>query len=277
MLSTRLLCGALLLTVVHATPAEPLPLFDGHIHYSENTWELLSPQQAIDRLRAAGIVRALVSSSSDAGTRMLYAQAPGLVIPALRPYRDMAHQWDWVHDKTVVPYLAARLLEHRYAAIGEFHVDGMDADLPNIRAIVRLARQYDLFLHVQSDADAVVRMFRHDPQARILWAHAGFEEPEVIAQMLARYPRLWCDLSMRSDIAREGSVLPQWRELFSIYPQRFLVGSDTYVPEQWDVLESDARWTRNWLADLPAPVRERIAYKNGEELFSRRLVSGDSP
>lgn len=274
MLSTRLLCGVLMLAVVRATPADRLPLFDGHIHYSENTWALLSPEQAIGRLRAAGIVRALVSSSSDAGTRMLYAQAPALVIPALRPYRDMAHQWDWVHDKTVLPYLSARLLEHRYAAIGEFHVNGMDADLPNIRGIVQLARRYDLFLHAHADADAVARMFGHDRKARILWAHAGFEEPAVIARMLARYPRLWCDLSMRSDIASDGSILPRWREIFVNYPRRFLVGSDTYVPEQWHVVESDARWTRNWLADLPVPVRERIAYKNGEELFGERFAAG---
>jgi hypothetical protein len=28
-----------------------------------------------------------------------------------------------------------------------------------------------------------------------------------------------------------------------------------------------ARWSREWLADLPREVAERIAYKNGEALF----------
>ena len=29
----------------------------------------------------------------------------------------------------------------------------------------------------------------------------------------------------------------------------------------------DAAWSRQWLADLPPPVAERIAWKNGEALF----------
>lgn len=268
MTALRAIGGAVLLALSLTAPAGELPLFDAHIHYSENTWPLLSPSQAVERLREAGIIRALVSSSSDDGTRMLFQQAPDLVIPSLRPYRHLGHQWDWVRDDTVIPYLVRRLREQRYIAIGEFHVDGPDADLPNIREIVKLARRHGLFVYAHSDADAVSRMFRHDGSVRILWAHAGFEEPDVIAGMLKRYPSLWCELSLRSDVANNGSVAPRWRKVFTAYPTRFLVGSDTYVPEQWDAVTNDARWTRQWLLDLPPAVRERIAYKNGEELFT---------
>ena len=40
--------------------------------------------------------------------------------------------------------------------------------------IVELAREHKLYLHSHSDADAIERQFRQDPEARILWAHAGF-------------------------------------------------------------------------------------------------------
>jgi hypothetical protein len=31
-----------------------------------------------------------------------------------------------------------------------------------------------------------------------------------------------------------------------------------------------ARWSREWLADLPREVAENIAWKNGERLFAPR-------
>ncbi len=270
----KILAGAvLLLAAVRGTVlgAEgDLPLFDAHIHYSENTWDALSPAQAVAKLRAAGIVRALVSSSSDEGTQRLYDRAPDLVIPALRPYRDMAHQWDWVRDEGVVPYLEHRIRTYRYGAIGEFHVDGPDADLPNIRAIIKLARQYGLFLYAHSDADAVERMFRHDPEITILWAHGGFEPPDIIDRMMRRYPRLWSELSLRGvELAETGGLGPAWRDLLIRHADRMLIGSDTYVPEQWLVLEDDARATRTWLRELPLAVARQIAYENGEKLITQ--------
>ena len=47
--------------------------------------------------------------------------------------------------------------------------------------MVELARQHKLVLHAHSDDDAINRLFVQDPQARILWAHSGFDRPEQIA------------------------------------------------------------------------------------------------
>lgn len=47
-----------------------LPIFDGHIHYSHDVWDAITPSDAIKRLREAGVKRALVSSSSDEGHLM---------------------------------------------------------------------------------------------------------------------------------------------------------------------------------------------------------------
>jgi hypothetical protein len=47
-----------------------------------------------------------------------------------------------VRDETVIPHLEERLKKYRYAAIGEFHVYGADADLPVMRRMVQLAKQH---------------------------------------------------------------------------------------------------------------------------------------
>ncbi|GAB4116494.1 MAG: hypothetical protein Fur0014_18440 [Rubrivivax sp.] len=125
----------------------------------------------------------------------------------------------------------------------------------------------DLVLPSHSDADAIERPFRQDPQARILWAHAGFDRPERVREMLRRCPNLWCDLAFRSDHASGGQVEPAWREAFLEVPDRFLVGTDTFTPERWHYVVEHARWSREWLADPPRPVAEQIAWRHGERLF----------
>ncbi len=257
------------------TPAAakpPLPIFDAHLHYSNDAWEPLPPAQAIALLRQAGLKRAMVSSSSDEGTQKLYAAAPDLVLPSLRPYRTRGEIGTWVRDESVIAHLESRLQRFRYVAIGEYHVFGADADLPVMRRVVQLAREHRLFLHSHSDAEAIDRQFAQDPQARILWAHAGFDAPEKVAEMLRKHKNLWCDLAFRSDHASGGKVDPGWRAVFLAFPDRFLVGTDTFTPERWHYVGEHARWTREWLADLPADVAERIAWRNGEALFTAMLA-----
>jgi hypothetical protein len=262
--------GALLACLALALPAAAdgaPPIFDAHLHYSHDAWERLPPAAAVALLRQAGLKAAMVSSSSDDGTQKLYTIAPDLVLPSLRPYRTRGEIGSWMHDASVIPHLEARLAKYRYVAIGEYHVYGADAETPVVRRVVELARQHKLFLHSHSDADAIERQFRQDPQARILWAHAGFDRPERVRELLRRYPNLWCDLAFRSDHASGGKVDPAWREAFLEFPDRFLVGTDTFTPERWHYVVEHARWSREWLADLPRPVAEQIGWKNGERLF----------
>lgn len=256
-----------------AQPAAPLPIFDAHLHYSHDAWERLPPPQAVALLRQAGLKRAMVSSSSDDGTQMLVQAAPDLVLPSLRPYRSRGEIGTWMNDTTVVAHLEARLARYRYVAIGEYHIYGADADGTVMRRVVALAREHRLFLHSHSDADAIDRQFRQDPEARILWAHAGFDSPDKVREMLRRHPRLWCDLAFRSDHASMGRVDEGWRAAFLEFPDRFMVGTDTFTPERWYYVVEHANSARQWLSTLPPAVAERIGWKNGEELFGRMLAA----
>ena len=253
-----------------AQAAPPLPIVDAHIHYSHDAWQSLPPKDAIALLRKAGLRKAMVSSSSDDGTQKLYAEAPDLVVPSLRPYRTRNEIGTWVRDDTVVAHLESRLAKHRYAAIGEFHVYGADADLPVMRRVVQLAREHGLLLHLHGDADAVERVFRQDPGARILWAHAGFASPGDVRATLRRHPMLWADLAFRSDPAANDKVVADWRDAFVEFPDRFMLGTDTFTPERWFYVTEHAAWARRWLADLPRELAERIAWRNAEAMLASR-------
>jgi len=274
----RLLRAAVIgLCLVHGPAvahAAELPIFDAHIHYSHTTWDAVPPEEAIALLRRAGVRRALVSSSDDDGTQKLFAEAPELVIPELRPYRTVEDMATWTRDQGVITYVEERLGRHRYVAIGEFHLHGDDADRPVVRRMVDVARKHGLFLHVHSGADSIERLFRYDPIARILWAHAGFEPPETVQDMLRRHANLWCELSFREDHAPGGKLDPRWQALFLEFPDRFMIGTDTYVADRWPYVIEHARLARQWLPTLPQDVAEKIAYRNGEELFGKMMTRG---
>lgn len=259
----------LLLPIAGSGATQRLALIDAHIHYSEDAWDVVSAQRAVALLREAGLARVLVSSSSDAGTQRLLQAAPDLVVPVLRPYRRRGELSRWMYDESVMAMLTRALAERRYAGIGEFHADGEQIDLPVLRHVIRLAGRYGIFLHAHADVDAIERIFAQDPDALVLWAHAGFEDPATIAALMQRYPNLWADLSFREEIASAGSLDDPWRELFERFPTRFMLGTDTYTPTRWFHVGEHADWARRWLAGLPRELAENIAFGNAEALLAR--------
>ena len=243
------------------------PLFDGHIHYNQGVWDVIAPDNAIERLRAAGIERAFVSSTPTEGTERLFALDPARIIPLLRPYRSPADRRAWFED----PELVARLRKHldsiHYRGIGEFHVFGANASTPVMAEMIDLAVERGLFLLAHADEDAIVRIVERASDLTVVWAHAGFDVPvSRLSELLARYPRLLLELSFRGDIAPAGELSNDWRQIFVDRPDRFLVGMDTYIGSRWAELGELADQARGWLAQLPPDVAERIAFMNAAEL-----------
>ena len=70
-----------------ADQSTDFPIFDTHLHYSQDAWGLFSPQDIISLMDQAGVYRALLSSTPDDGTLQLFQFAPGRIVPVLRPYR----------------------------------------------------------------------------------------------------------------------------------------------------------------------------------------------
>ena len=253
---------------------EKLPLFDTHVHYKKPAWEVYPPDVIIDLLKKSGVVKALVSSTPDEGTRMLYKEDSSLIVPFLRPYYDGVTSSNWYLKEEVFPYMLERLQLPIYEGIGEFHIHNpIDADSPIIQKTVRLAIERDLFIHVHTDHRGVETIFSYAPNVKILWAHAGMSDPpDVVAKMFDRYENLWVDTSIREyDIAPNGILSPEWKKLFLEYSDRITIGSDTWINAQWDNYEEIIAFDRNWLAQLPDEVARQIAFENAKRLFGTKV------
>jgi hypothetical protein len=269
-LSGRLVAALILAgAVLAAAPARAqLPIFDAHIHYSQPDWDVVPPERVLDILAQANVKRALVSSTPDDGTLKLHQRAPGLVVPELRPYRTRGDMTGWPRDPAVAAYVEDRLRTGVYRGIGEFHLSAADADAPTVRKFAELAAAHDLVLHAHVDDVTVEKMLTLYPKVLILWAHAGMSaSAATVGRLLDRYPQLWVELALRSDVAPGGALDPAWRAVFVRHADRFLVGTDTWVTSRWESLVEGMQAIQRWLAQLPRDVAEKIAFRNGDRLF----------
>lgn len=263
---------------VRAQPAHPsppeLPIFDTHIHYNRDTWSLYSPDEALAILDQAGISKAYVSSTPDDGSLLLHARAPERIVLDLRPYRISGDQATWTRDPTILPYLEERLAERAYRGIGEFHLLGGDARRTDVvRELADLGAQRGLLLHAHADAQALEELLQLRPDISVLWAHAGMSAPPAtVRQLLELHPNLWVELALRYDVAPNGRLDPEWAALFADYPERFMIGTDTWIPSQWTHLPSLMAAVRGWLRQLPPDLAEAIAWRNAERLLTSPLT-----
>jgi hypothetical protein len=104
----------------------------------------------------------------------------------------------------------------------------------------------------------------------VVWAHAGaYPYPPLLRDYLGRYPNLYIDLSVRDErVAPNGIIAEEWEWLLLEYPDRFLVGVDTFRTERWGSYRELVQKTRDWLEQLPSEVSAAITQRNGERLFA---------
>ncbi len=258
---------------VGRAPVTRLAIFDAHIHYSEPAWQPYPPIRIRRLLRDAGIAGAAISSSPDDGTRRLIRLNRARFVAVLRPYRKGVTSANWAVDPFGESYLDERLASGRYRGIGEVHFQSAaETTKPVARRAAELAIAHDVPLHVHSGKAPIQSLRWQFPELKLLWAHGGMiEEPEVIGPLLADDDKLWVELSFRAaDIAGDSWIKPAWRSLFVNHPDRFVIGSDTYVTGRWDSYGDLIKEHRRWLDQLPPAVAKAIAFDNAARLFLGR-------
>jgi amidohydrolase family protein len=257
-----------------ARAAEPIEIFDAHLHYNWEPTPTYKLDEVLELFRKNRITGIIATSRPNTGTHALVdAKADGLqVVPFLRPYRVRADIQTWFGDPAIFDLVQEEFKRGYYRGIGEFHLSGKAADTEWVKKTVDFAVDHDLYLHAHADQDAVEILMRHNPRARIIWAHTGFGLPtDRVAAMLGKYPNLWGELSYRGGIVDgAGKLTAEWRTLFERYPDRFLLGSDTWVPERWTSYGEIIAGYRAWLEQLPPGIAAKIAHGNARALFASR-------
>jgi hypothetical protein len=271
-------CAAVILALLAAahgaSAADPkaLPIFDAHLHYNWEPAPHIPLEGVLTLFRQQNVTGILATSRPNDGTRALYEAKPKdlWVVPFIRPYRVRSDIQSWMNDPSIQDLIESEYKQGYYQGVGEFHLNGKAAATPWVKRTVDFAAERNLYLHAHADDEALEILFAHNAKSRIIWAHTGFSTPpEKVEAYLKRYPSLWCELSYRYGITSGYTLAPEWKSLFERYPDRFLLGSDTWIDERWDSYGAIMAEYRHWLAQLPQGVAEKIAFRNAEALFGR--------
>ena len=256
------------------------PLFDTHLHYNEEALADHPVSDVLARMQRSGVRAIVANSRPNDGTVALaatpLADAVGVtVVPFVRLYRNRADYTGWFADASihamVLQQLAAGTAAGPYRGLGEFHLyDSANANGPVAAKLMRLAQEKGLAVLAHVDDDAIDLLMRHAPSARLIWAHAGIGGAPVarVGALLLRHPTLMGELSYRPGLTdASGHLSPEWKALLTEFPERFLVGSDTWINARWSGYEGLMNDARLWLGDLPPDVARRVGWGNAATLF----------
>jgi len=260
------------------------PLLDAHLHYNEEAWNgQTGPHPLPDvlaRMQRNGVRAIVANSRPNDGTKALadapQTRAAGVtVVPFVRLYRNRADYDNWFRDETIYTLVQIELARGTgagpYKGLGEFHLyDSANANGPVARKLMQLAEKQQLAVLAHVDDVAIDLLMAHAPKARLIWAHTGIGGAPAarVDALMARYPLLMGELSYRPGLTcDDGQLCPEWRALVTKYPDRFLIGSDTWVNQRWLYYDELMRGYRRWLGGLPPDVARKVAWDNGARLF----------
>ena len=246
------------------------PLFDAHLHYNDADAAYYSPQQIIEKLDLSKVEQAAVTSTPPQFVQRLHQHAPERILPLLGVYQNHEDKLKWPQDNGLPGRIEANLKQGSWRGIGELHLFAKDRHSPVFRRIIELAGQYKLPLLLHTDPAVIDTVYDVSPTQPVIWAHAGtFPYPDLLADYLQRYPALSVDLSVRDErIAPNGEILDAWYELFVTYPDRFLIGVDTYSLSRWHEYARVVEQIRQWIDQLPQAIATRLAYENAAAIFN---------
>ena len=262
------------------------PLLDAHLHYNVEAVQGPHPiSDVLARMQRNGVRAIVANSRPNDGTKALVearaqTDAAGVtVVPFIRLYRTRADYDNWYRDESIYEMVQAEFTRGTargpYRGIGEFHLyASRNANGPVARKLMAFAEDKQLAVLAHVDDVAVDLLMANAPskgqKLRLIWAHTGIGGTPVerVEAMLARYPLLMGELSYRPGLTCEGGLLcPEWRALLLRYPDRFLIGSDTWINPRWQQYDELMQGYRRWLGDLPPEVARQIAWDNGAALF----------
>ena len=263
--------SSLLTAILFHSSAIAAPLFDTHLHYSRADAEKYSPADIIKILDRNDITLAAVTGSPSSHVVDLHNYAPQRIIPLLGFYSRQIDKSRWINDGSIPDLVETELKRGIWQGIGEIHIFAKDRNSPVFRRIIQIAASHDLPLLIHADPAVIDSIYDVAPKLRVIWAHAGkYPYPELIADYLRRYQSLSVDLSMRDErIAPSGELDDAWYELFISFPDRFLLGVDTYSSTRWQNFDVAVKTMRHWLSQLPEEVRVKLAYENAAAIYGK--------
>ena len=208
--------------------------------------------------------------------------AAGLTDINLRTYQELLEGADKMFLSGQIKGFGELILNNKQSNPNVSFRRKVKIDSAPIDAIFAIADKYKGFvqIHSEDDADSIEELKslsnKYKNTALIL-SHCLFtSNVELIRSLMANSSNIYCEMSARSRshfpnpesekaklwiVYSEDSVKPEWINLIEEFPNRFMVGTDTYNPRI--NFEKNIEEIRGGLlSNLKPSTIELVAYKN---------------
>ena len=129
---------------------------------------------------------------------------------------------------------------------------------------------------------AFERLLVHNPNARIVWAHLGWDNtgqrtPVLMRRLLAKHNNLYVHFKMGGDslnvnkpMAQGQGLLPEWLKLIEDFPDRFMVGSDQFyvTPRSQARFPQHTKPMRKLIDQLSPDLARKVGLDNASVVYN---------
>jgi hypothetical protein len=178
---------------------------------------------------------------------------------------------------------------------GEIHIDNNNSspssnfrrkvtlDNPVVRTMYEIANKHSSFIQLHMEADdaniaVLQRYLLAYPQVSTIISHGlPYGKQTLIRDFLKKYPNIYFELSRKGAVLNEKEagqafsirhgVKEFWLKSLEMYPDRFMVGSDTHAPDESKYDDVMREFREGLFPYLQPETLKKIAYQNAVRVF----------
>ena len=192
--------------------------------------------------------------------------------------------------------VADALLETRKAyGFGEIHIDNNNSapsnnfrrkvtlDNPVVRRMYEIANKHSSFIQLHMEADdaniaALKKYLAEFPNVSTVLSHGlPYSRQPLIRDLLETHPNIYFELSRKGAVLNEKEVGQAfstrhgvkeiWLKSIELYPDRFMIGSDTHAPDEHRYDEVMQEFREGLFPYLQPETLKKVAYQNAVRVF----------
>lgn len=132
-----------------------------------------------------------------------------------------------------------------------------------------------------ANIDQFERLLTHNPSARIVWCHAGWDNTghrttELMSRLLKAHHNLYMDIKIRKNQGdapnhplKPGGLDPAWLSMLNEFPDRFMIGTDQFYQPMAarEKRRLELEGSKRLMTNLPEALARKIGYENAVKIF----------
>jgi predicted TIM-barrel fold metal-dependent hydrolase len=164
----------------------------------------------------------------------------------------------------------------------DLHMEAVLQDKPPHPRLVSLSRNNPPTLI--ANIAGFERLLQHNRNARIVWAHVGWDNTGdmtvgLLRRLLGAHPNVYLQLKIDNPPATfpanrpldsANRLKPEWLDLIRSFPDRFVMGSDIFYTEAGTVSNLTLQPLTSLLSQLPPDLALKVGLENPVRIYKLR-------